>query len=177
MFFVFGKRVPNPNADMERLLKAELPLIILKCAKAYLQESRKSGQRGIWSTQGERVLPEYFDDQRNSIMTNNNPLMHFLYTQKLSFNSEYYMPYEDFWAAFKTHCTQNNFTLPKKGGFTEDYYFVAFERRGLSVVDRVRKVYPRNGTATKHVKYLMGCDLCESTDGAEGGGAEGMQIG
>lgn len=65
MFFFFGTRVASPNANLEKELLAEMPMTIVKCAKAYLEKARAFGHRGIWSTDGERVLPEYFDIQRN----------------------------------------------------------------------------------------------------------------
>lgn len=52
---------------------------------------------------------------------------------------------------------------------------MAFERRGLTVVERTRKTYPRNSRTSKQCKYVLGGDLVQET-GGEGGG-ESMDLG
>lgn len=66
VIFNMTKKVVNENADLKRVMVADMPYFILKCAMAYRELVVYRGVRaGIWNH-----LPKHFADNRDSVADN-----------------------------------------------------------------------------------------------------------
>ena len=70
--------VADPN--LEHKLEKEMPAIMCKCLRAYLEYAQKYSGKDIWN-----ILPKYFKNIQNQVATVTNPLQHFLCSEKFRF--------------------------------------------------------------------------------------------
>ena len=139
----FPKKVNKKDSDplLGKKLKKEIPNIIQKCNKAYLEAVKKYSKKNIWP-----VLPEYFRNTQALITEQTNILQHFLNSGKVSFGQELYIKESVFKLYFTQHCRENNYQAQK---WSTDLYIGPFndfsEKHDIDIkiVRNKTKEYPR----------------------------------
>lgn len=123
----FGRQIAPDVADpnLEYKLEKEMPAIICKCLRAYLEYSQRYAGKDIWN-----VLPKYFKNIQNQVATVTNPLQHFLCSEKFKYDPNLFVPQKVFVAFFNQHCRENNLGTHK---FNQDFYAGPFSAKELEV--------------------------------------------
>lgn len=123
----FGRQIAANVADphLDEKLDAEMPAILCKCLRAYLDYADKYADKDIWN-----VLPKYFTQVRNQVATVTNSLQHFLCSEKFNFGPNLFVPQKVFVAQFNQHCRENVLGSFK---FNQDFYAGPFSARDLEV--------------------------------------------
>jgi hypothetical protein len=146
----FGRQIASDVADphLDEKLEKELPAIMCKCLRGYLDYAHKYADKDIWS-----VLPKYFKQVQNQVATVTNALQHFLCSEKFRFGPDMYVPQKVFVAQFNQHCRDNNLGTHK---FNQDFYAGPFSSKELEV--RVEsRIY--NGNAYSAQPFIFGLDF------------------
>ena len=148
----FAKQVADADPHLDVKLDKEIPAILCKCVRAYLEYARLYSDKDIWN-----VLPPYFKQVQSQVAMVTNSLQHFLACEKLQFGPDACCPQKLFIAAFNTHCTENNLGRFK---FNQDFYAGPFSSKELSVRTDTRTY---NGQAYAAQPFIFGCDLVTDT--------------
>lgn len=146
----FSRKISPEIADpqLEPKLEKELPAILCKCLRAYLEYSQKYADKDIWS-----VLPKYFRTVQNQVATVTNSLTHFLSCEKFKYGADLFVPQRIFIAMLNAHCRDNNLSICK---FNEDSYAGPFSAKDLEV--RVEShIY--NGVSYSTQPFIFGLDF------------------
>jgi hypothetical protein len=144
----FGRQVADADPHLDQKLEQEIPAILCKCLRAYLDYAHKYADKDIWN-----VLPKYFKTVQSQIATVTNALQHFLCSEKFKFGPGLFMPQTLFIARFNEHCKQNNLGTHR---FNQDFYAGPFSAKELEVrVDS--KIY--NGSAYSTQPFIFGLDF------------------
>jgi hypothetical protein len=146
----FGRQIAADVADphLDEKLEKELPAIMCKCLRAYLDYAHKYADKDIWN-----VLPKYFKQVQNQVATVTNALQHFLCSEKFRFGADLFVPQKVFVAQFNQHCRDNNLGIHK---FNQDFYAGPFSSKELEV--RVEsRIY--NGNAYSAQPFIFGLDF------------------
>ena len=144
----FGRQVSEADPHLDQKLEQEIPAILCKCLRAYLDYAHKYADKDIWN-----VLPKYFKTVQSQIATVTNALQHFLCSEKFKFGPDLYMPQSLFIARFNEHCKQNNLGTHR---FNQDFYAGPFSAKELEVrMDS--KIY--NGSAYSTQPFIFGLDF------------------
>jgi Family of unknown function (DUF5906) len=121
----FGKQVRDADPKLEEKLIDEIPHIMLKCVRAYLEYSERFSGKDIW-----QVVPEYFHTIQAQVATVTNSLQHFLSSEKITYGEHLFCPQKLFIQAFNSHCTENNLGRFK---FNKDFFAGPFSSRDITV--------------------------------------------
>jgi len=146
----FSRQIASDVADphLDDKLEAEMPAIMCKCLRAYLDYAHKFSDKDIWN-----VLPKYFKTVQSQVATVTNALQHFLCSEKIKFAPELCVPQKIFVAQFNQHCKENNLGTYK---FNQDFYAGPFSSKEVEVrVDSL--VYKGNAYSTQ--PFIFGLDL------------------
>jgi hypothetical protein len=144
----FGRQVSEADPHLDQKLEQEIPAILCKCLRAYLDYAHKYADKDIWN-----VLPKYFKTVQSQIATVTNALQHFLCSEKFKFGPNLFMPQTLFIARFNEHCKQNNLGTHR---FNQDFYAGPFSAKELEVrVDS--QIY--NGNAYSTQPFIFGLDF------------------
>jgi len=148
----FLRQVLEPDPHLDVKLNTELPAILQKCVRAYLDYSQKYSDQDIWN-----VLPPYFKAIRTQVAMVTNALQNFLASEKLKFARELCVPQKVFVHVFNQHCQENNLGRHK---FNPDFYAGPFSSRDLEVrIDT--KVY--KGKAYANQPFIFGVETAEES--------------
>jgi hypothetical protein len=147
----FSRQVADADPHLDDKLEKEIPDILCKCLRAYLDYSQKYSDKDIWT-----VLPKYFKNVQSQVATVTNALQHFLCSEKLRFGKDFFIPQKVFVAQFNQHCRDNNLGTYK---FNQDFYAGPFSARELEV-KVVSQIY--NGSTYTVQPFIMGLDLLSS---------------
>ena len=146
----FSRQIASDVADphLDEKLDLEMPAIMCKCLRAYLDYAHKYADKDIWN-----VLPKYFKTVQAQVATVTNSLQHFLCSEKFKFSPELFVPQKVFVAQFNQHCKENNLGTYK---FNQDFYAGPFSSKELEVrIDS--KIY--NGSAWPTQPFVFGLDF------------------
>ncbi len=146
----FSRQVAEADPHLDDKLDGELPAILCKCVKAYVEFAHKYSDQDIWN-----VLPRYFKDIQKQIAIVTNTLQNFLESEKVEYGSDKFVPQKFFVHMFNQHCQENN--LPKSK-FNPDVYAGPFSSRELEVRSEA-VTYRGKPYATQPVIY--GIDLIQ----------------
>ena len=133
----FAKQVKDADPLLDDKLDKELPAILLKCIKAYLDYSQKYRNKDIWN-----VVPQYFKEIQKQVAMVASTLHNFLASSVVIYGPGLFCPQKVFISAFSQHCHQNNLAKPK---FNQDSYAGPFSSRDIEV---------RNETVTYQGRIL-----------------------
>lgn len=150
--FNFGKQVQDADPKLEEKLNEELPAIMLKCVRAYLEYAQKYSDKDIW-----QVVPEYFKVIQNQVAMVTNSLQHFLSSEKVKFGDTLCCPQKLFVQMFNQHCIENNLGKFK---FNPDFYAGPFSSRDITVRN---DSLTYNGRAYASQPFIFGVDLVQDT--------------
>jgi len=146
----FGRQIAPDVADpnLEYKLEEEIPAILCKCLRAYLDYSHRYAGKDIWN-----ILPNYFKVIRSQVATVTNSLQHFLCSEKFEFRPDFFVPQKVFVSQFNQHCRENNLGTFK---FNPDFYAGPFSSKELEVrIDS--RIY--NGQAYSSQPFIFGLDF------------------
>ncbi len=148
----FAKQVKDADPLLDGKLDKELPIILQKCIRAYLEYSQKYANKDIWN-----VVPPYFKKVQKQVAMVANTLENFLESPSVNIDSSLYCPQKEFVAAFNQHCLANNLGKPR---FNQDFYVGPFSQREIEVRDDILtykgRQYPRQS-------FIFGVDIVEET--------------
>jgi hypothetical protein len=149
-----GRQVSEDIADphLEHKLDLEIPNILCKCLRAYLEYSHLYSGKDIWS-----ILPTYFKTIKSQIAQVTSTIHHFLSCDEIRFGKDLYIPQKVFVEKFNEHCRRNNLGTPR---FTPDFYAGAFSARELEVRQDSR-LYRGQPYSTQH--FIFGVDTIPLT--------------
>lgn len=154
VIFQFMERVIDTNTRLSQELSKEIPSILVKSAKLYLKAANDFGHADIW-----QYLPEKFTQRRDDVGTATNALVHFLASGKIEFSDDKvacYVKEKTFVAAFNEHCKENSFARHR---FTDDYINNPLTSKGVEIVKRVRREWPRGSGMKTQSTFYMGCAI------------------
>tara|TARA_B100001758_G_C18412024_1_gene616507 strand:- start:1762 stop:3714 length:1953 start_codon:yes stop_codon:yes gene_type:complete len=144
----FGKQVKNADPTLENKLDDELPIILQKCIRAYLEYAQKYADKDIWN-----VVPEYFKTVQKQVATVANTLENFLQSTAVKYGSDLFCPQKEFVALFNSHCQANNLGKPR---FTQDFYIGPFSQRDIEVRE---DILTYKGKLCKKQSFIFGIDI------------------
>ena len=147
----FAKQVKDADPQLDEKLDAELPAILFKCVKAYLDYAQKYANKDIWN-----VVPKYFKIIQEQVAMVTNTLQNFLASEKVRYGGDLFVPQKLFVQAFNQHCQENNLGRVK---FNPDFYNGPFSSRDLEVRSEA-KTY--RGQMYAAEPMIFGVDLKES---------------
>ena len=148
----FSKQVMEADPHLDQKLDQELPVILQKCVRGYLDYAQKYSDQDIWN-----VVPPYFKTIQNQVAMVTNSLQNFLASEKIRFGPELFCPQKIFVQNFNQHCQENNLGKPK---FNPDFYAGPFSSRGIEVRTEA-KTY--KGRAFPAQPMVFGVDVIEET--------------
>ena len=151
----FARTVTNGDMKLGEKLAAELPAILAKCNKAYLEMAGQHSTVNLWT-----VLPQYFKDTRDAMAQSINSVEAFLVSTHVVHGEQLYCPMEDFRSALKAWEMSNNYRSKK---YDMDFFRGPFSKHGLRV-ERGKKPYRG---ANRMRDYIMGLDLSMQADEPE----------
>jgi hypothetical protein len=149
--FEFAQKVNKNDIDPELSdkLKKELPSILFKCNRAYIEAVNKYRKNDIW-----KILPKYFQETRDQMADQINSLVNFLGSDQLIYNPEFYCKKKRFTQKFTDHCMTNNL---KRSAFRKDYFEGPFEDRNIKVV-RCKK-FDRDDGRMVTAEWIIGVEI------------------
>lgn len=102
--FRFSKKVIEKDLGLLQKLKEEIPEIIIKCNKAYLEAVKIVNNRDIWT-----VMPRYFINTKESFSQDLDPIKSFIFGGRYAFDQsdECFIRDTDFKEQYRTYCRQN----------------------------------------------------------------------
>lgn len=145
--FEFAKSVVNGDMKLGDKLLTELPAILAKCNKAYLEMAGLHSDVNVWT-----VLPDYFRKTREALAQSVNSLEAFLASANVVMGPDMYCPMEDFRAALKSFEVHNNYKSKK---YDVDFFRNPFQKYGLDTVKGKREYRGTNRTR----EWVVGLDL------------------
>jgi hypothetical protein len=148
--FNFGKQVIDADPKLDEKLDAEIPAIMLKCVRAYLEYAQKYGDKDIWV-----VVPEYFRQVQNQIAMVTNSLQHFMSSEKIRYGPDLKCPQKLFVQMFNQHCQENNLGRFK---FNPDFYAGPFSGRDITVK---METATYNGKPYVMQSFVQGLDMVQ----------------
>jgi adenosyl cobinamide kinase/adenosyl cobinamide phosphate guanylyltransferase len=125
----FTKQVREADPLLDKKLEKELPIILLKCIRAYLEYSNLYRDKDIWN-----VVPPYFKQIQKQVAMVANTLHHFLDSTNIILGKEQFVPQKMFVQAFNTHCNANNLGKPR---FNPDFYVGPFSAHDIEVRNEI----------------------------------------
>lgn len=143
-----GRQVTDADPHLEDKLEMEIPAIMCKCLKAYLDYAHKYSDKDIWN-----VLPPYFKKIQSQVATVTNVLYHFLCSPSVRYGRDLSIPQKVFVDYMNIHCSQNNLTKPR---FNEDFYAGPFSSKELEV--RVESRIYRDSNYSNQ-PHIFGIDI------------------
>jgi len=150
----FAKQVRDADPQLDEKLNRELPIILLKCVKAYLDYSNKYRDKDIWN-----VVPEYFKKIQKQVAMVASTLHNFLESTNIIYGKDLFVPQKLFVQVFNQHCQANNLGKHK---FNQDFYAGPFSSRDIEVRDEVvtykGRTYPKQ-------PVIYGVDVVEESLG------------
>jgi hypothetical protein len=149
----FGKQVMDADPHLDQKLDLEIPAILCKCVRAYLDYAAKYSAKDIWN-----VLPQYFKTIQSQVAMVTNTLQHFLASEKVVYGPDKCCPQRMFISVYTAHCQENNLGKPK---FNQDVYAGPFSSRELEVRNDTR-VYNGQGYAAQ--PFVFGLDIVASNN-------------
>lgn len=148
VLFDFGRQVTSGDMRLGDKLAAEIPAILLKCNRMYLEAVASWGDTNIWT-----VLPRYFATTRDEMAQATNVLDAFLASEDVVCAPGVFCSLEDFKAALKLFAQQNNYTVKR---FTWEFFRGPLAKFGVVKV-REARAYQGNKPLTRD--YLDGVNL------------------
>lgn len=162
-FIIKGKSDPR----LHQKLIDELPDLLQKFNRAYLEAVQKYGDSDIWT-----CLPKEFKTWNEEAMSSSNPLWGFLRShgggilitgdkidEEGDEETELFCSFADFKSAFKMWCIKEGHTAGIKASWTIDFYRSIFDRMKI----RLEKSQTRMNQAGQEVTkdFLYGVSLSE----------------
>jgi len=147
----FSKRVVDADPHLDEKLDKELPVILLKCIRAYLDYAQRFSDQAVWN-----IVPEYFKTVQNEVAMVTNSLQNFLSAERVKYAPDLFCPQTIFVTSFNAHCLENNLG---KVRFNQDFYQGPFGMRDIEVRKETNKVY--RGRVYPVQSFIYGLDIVD----------------
>ena len=158
ILFLFNHHVNNRDPKMKDNLKEELPLLIIKMNRAYLDAVEKYGKYDLWK---KGVLPQYFLETQGDMSEQINPLVNFLnQCPLLKFGKRYYCSFTHFTQLYNDYVRNNNLQRHK---FNKDYYDQPLKKKGCLVKTELRND-PLNAGRRRNGRWIDGVKILNELD-------------
>lgn len=144
----FGKQVKDADPQLDEKLHNELPIILLKCVRAYIDYSNKYRNRDIWN-----VVPEYFKQVQKQVAMVASSLTNFLESTSIVLGEDLFVPQKEFITKFNQHCSENKLGNQQ---FHQDFYAGPFSVRDIEVRTETVKY---KGRLYKNQPIIFGLDI------------------
>lgn len=119
LLFHFEEEVQRDRVDtrLGEKMVAEVPRLLVKCNRAYLEAVRSVGAVSIWD-----AVPQYFRTKRDLLQACVDTLWEFLNSGTLVFgpHDTTRMPFTEFQSRYKDWCRDNSLPLPNLGAKNAD---------------------------------------------------------
>lgn len=151
--FSFTKTVVNGDMKLGDKLTAEMPALLVKCNRAYLEAARKWGHKNVWT-----ALPAYFQLTRAELAQAVNSVEGFLASSEVEVAPEdptAYCRFRDFRDAWKAFAHQNGYQGGLNKTITTSLFRTPFEKYGVRIVKEEREF---NGVARRD-EWVVGVRL------------------
>jgi hypothetical protein len=125
LVWAFPRKVMNADPQLEHKLDKELPMILQKCIRGYLEYSQKYKTQDIWN-----VVPKYFKEISNQVAMVTSVLINFISSPKVRLGQELKVPVDQFVSTLQEHCIANGFSKPR---WTTDFYNGVFSSMEIEV--------------------------------------------
>lgn len=153
VLWLFNTPVDTVDTTLSTRLLLEMPALLLKANKAYLEAVARVGTRSIWHP---GVLPLYFHKTREEMAEMTNTMRGFLASEAVVYDAEVYCPLTDVRAAWKRWVQDRNIPMPR---WVPDTYEAPLKARGLRIANESR-VYPRTSCGIKgRRQFVVGMDV------------------
>jgi len=168
LLIIFGNVIPEEQRDpsLNKKLQKELPLILIKCNRAYIHTINHHAHQDIWS-----FVPSYFKETQQEMCEDINSLVSFLnQCSKLKFaknkNERLYCALSDFVELYNEYVKNNN--LPK-GKWNKDFYDQPLRKKGCKVTKAEPRYNPNldEPHTRKVVKWIDGVAIIDEYCGEE----------
>jgi len=143
--FEFSKAVIKGDTQLGKKLGYELPALLVKGNRAYLEAVNKYGKNDIWS-----ILPEYFTETKKEMAEQTNSLQHYLGSGKVVFGDEHWV-------------LQSHFTREFNDRWNKDYYMNPFELKGIEIKHRMLRYDPITSREKKGT-WFHGVDIVREVE-------------
>jgi len=150
----FAKQVREADPQLDEKLNRELPIILLKCVRAYLDYSNRYKDKDIWN-----VVPEYFKKIQKQVAMVASSLHNFMESTLIKYDKDLFVPQKLFIQVFNQHCQANNLGRHK---FTQDFYAGPFSSRDIEVRE---EVVTYNGRTYPNQPVIYGLDVVDESLG------------
>lgn len=154
--FPFDTIVMEKDTKLDGKLAMELPSIILKCNRAYLERVEEVGSGDIWKN-----VPDFFDETRRDVAAACNPLEDFISSGKLEFGENSFIGWPSFTAAFFEHARENGLR-ERDCTLKADTYNPILTRNKLRKIKMCERLV---GKERVRSEWVEGC--CLPTEGTE----------
>jgi hypothetical protein len=151
--FEFLVAVTNGDMKLGEKLEAELPAILQKCNKAYLEMAKSSAHVNAWS-----ILPEYFLGTRKTLAEATSSVEGYLASDELRFGEDLFCPYGDFKHGLREFEKLNNY---KKSSNSKDAILSALTTRNLKIVKTIKSY---RGMPRVNKDWIVGVDFALSEE-------------
>jgi len=152
--FNFVRQVVNADAQLPQKLHAEIPFILQKCVRAYLDYAQHKYRNvgNIWD-----VLPKYFIDVRREIEEQVSPLDRYLNSTEVIIDPDVRCPSSVFQDAFMQYAARR---CGEKGiKFSVDFTRGPFNTRGITI-ERLSEYW---GGDMYDEDFFVGVNIKETT--------------
>lgn len=165
----FKNAVLKGDPNLMANLKKELPKILLKANRAYIEVLSECGNVGPFDTDDAgraKCLPKYFHEQKQQLERNMNSLLNFVTASGVMVRPKemndpdgdpsYYVEWNQFVELYGKYCRQNNTrAMPM---MSSDSYLTTFKELGLEKVQQLKKD-PLSGDDEVMAYWVIGCKL------------------
>lgn len=158
VLFHFAKSVTDVDTQLGVKLRNEMPILLIKCNKAYRKALDDVGTRNIWD-----ALPQYFKDTQKDLQACVDSLWSYMTSGELEFGPELYMPWNTFLTMFRDYCKGHNIanvSLNKTNSDSWGRTLGSFSCRKDGV--RSQRFYPIGSNFPKDSQvchWLIGADI------------------
>ena len=165
VLFEFPKRVHDGDMELGRKIDLEMPGILRKCNKAYLEAVSKFAKDNLW-----KHLPAPFHASKEEFTESVNSIVHFLRSGQLHFAPNAYMPFESFAAVYEQYVSSMGLQRIRLAG---DKVTQPLCDAGCRVAKNQTMRYPRvssgHACGVQTGRFVIGCDLASSALGQNQG--------
>lgn len=144
----FVHQVVNSDPQLFSRLEKNIPNILLKCVRAYLELVKKHNTSNLWRRGDNPPLPEYFHKTREAMTRTTNSLVSFLKSSgEVTLEQGMRMPWLVFKEMYNNYCKTSGMKAQAIG--TSDSYLSIFQLNGLILNEETEELEdPETGQRT-----------------------------
>jgi len=160
LVFSFEKPVINGDMRLGDKLGEEMPLLLLKCNRAYLEAARRWGSKNVWN-----ALPQYFHDTRAEMAQAVNSIEAFLASNDVVLDADSFIRFKEFRDTWKAFALSNGYTVGNKT-ITTSIFRTPFDRFGLRMTGTETRKYKGENVRDQWIEGVRLADEFEDDETA-----------